>query len=61
MSHFGDHGKILHHFVWTVEESHALRTPEMGLTRFVKPTKPIQSFFTGGYYAKVWSTCVCLG
>jgi hypothetical protein len=31
MSRFGDHGKILHHRMWTVEECHAERTPEMNL------------------------------
>ena len=52
MSRFGDHGEILHHLVGTVEENHAEYTPEMGLTRFVKPVRPIQSFFTGGYHSK---------
>jgi hypothetical protein len=51
MSRFGDHGEILHHLVWIVAENHAERTPETGLTRFVKPVKPIQSIFTEGYYA----------
>jgi hypothetical protein len=52
MIRFGDHGEILHYLVWTVEESLAERIPEMGLTHFVKPVRPIQSFFKGGYHSK---------
>jgi hypothetical protein len=48
MIRFGDNGKFFHHLMWTVEESHAERTPEMDLTSFVKPVRPFQSVFTGG-------------